>query len=185
MKSLASALLIGLSIYVSLGGQLRKVKISKINLPNFTRSNSKQQDQEFLGYLWSLKSDLSAGAIPSNLEVGLPKHFLSKRLKLVLELSSKTGTPITPLLNRFIRQVKNQIELKQEIASELASTKATVLVLATLPLLGVLLSTVIGTNSLRWLISTPVGRVSLFIGLLLNLIGGLWVNRIVKKALIV
>lgn len=185
MKSLISASLIGLAVFIFLGGKIKIGELSKIRFPKFTRLNRKQLDQEFLSFLWSLKSDLSTGIISSNLKIAPTNHFLTDRLHLVFRLSSETGTAITPLLNRFIRQVKYQIELKQEIASELASTKATVLVLATLPFLGVFLSTLIGANSILWLFSTPIGRISLFIGLLLNAIGWLWVNRIIKKALIV
>lgn len=189
MKTFFSAVFIGLSVFTALDGfiahdgQPKLIKFPKLKRPLVNRTKSTQLDQEFLGFLWNLKSDLSAGTFSAGLGFVSPKHYLSDRMHLVLRLSSETGTPITPLLNRFIKQVKYQIELKQEIASELASTKATVLVLATLPLIGILLSFLIGINSMQWLFGTSLGRFALVIGAALNLFGWLWVNQIIKKAL--
>jgi hypothetical protein len=184
-----SAMFIGFSVFVWFtdfskskknfrdGNSIRK--ILKIN----PRPN-KRADQEFLAFLWSIKSQLSSGAIPANLTDSPPNHFLTEKFDLVLRIGSQTGTALTPLINRFIKQVKYQIELKQEIESELATTKATVLVLATLPLLGIFLSLLLGANSINWLLNSTLGRVSLGLGILLNLLGWLWVQRIVAKALV-
>ncbi len=189
MRPLMSAMFIGFSVFVWFtdfskskknfrdGNSIRK--ILKIN-----RRPNKRADQEFLAFLWNIKSQLSSGAIPANLTDSPPNHFLTEKFDLVLRIGSQTGTALTPLINRFIKQVKYQIELKQEIESELATTKATVLVLATLPLLGIFLSLLLGANSINWLLNSTLGRVSLGLGILLNLLGWLWVQRIVAKALV-
>lgn len=183
MRTIFASGLIGLSVFILQGGQIPLPKSPDLKNWKLVRSSNKKMDQEFLGYLWNLKSDLSAGLIPTNLEMVTPSHKLANRLLLVVRISVETGTAITPLLNRFIKQVKYQIELSQEIASELASTKSTVLVLALLPAFGVVLSGFIGINSINWLFQNPIGRIALTIGLILNVLGWLWINRIIKKAL--
>ena len=102
----------------------------------------------------------------------------------MFDLNSQTGTSLTPTINRFIKQTKNQIELKQEINSELASTKATVVVLAGLPVIGIFLSSLLGANSLNWLFTTSGGRACLFLGALLNLLGIIWIKKIINRSLV-
>ena len=183
MKSILAAGFIGLSVFIFQGGQPPAFKMLKFKKFQILPRQNKKIDQEFLGYLWNLKSDLSAGVIPANLGITPPKHELAKRLGLVLRISEQTGTAVTPLLNRFIKQVKYQLELKQEIASELASTKATVLVLALLPLFGVLLTSFLGANSIAWLVQNSFGRIALGLAMILNFLGWKWVNRLIKNSL--
>ena len=183
MKSILAAGFIGFAVFIFLGGQIPHFKLIRKKKFQISLRQNKQADQEFLGYLWNLKSDLSAGAIPANLQINPPSHEFARRLGLVLRISEQTGTSVTPLLNRFIKQVKYQIELKQEIASELASTKATVLVLALLPLFGVLLTSFLGANSVIWLMQNSFGRIALGFALILNLLGWVWVKRIIKNSL--
>lgn len=183
MKALLTSLLFGLSLFIFQGGQLKTIQLFQRKLPKHRNRKNKNRDQEFLAYLWNLKSLLSTGFLPSNLAQNPPNHFLANRLAIVLRIGSDTGTALTPLLNRFIKQVKYQIELQQEVASELASTKATVFVLASLPIFGVILSIFIGANAITWLTQTSIGRYAFGFGVLLNVLGWLWVNRIIKNAL--
>jgi tight adherence protein B len=71
---------------------------------------------------------------------------------------------------------------EQMIATELASTKATVFVLAGLPLMGAGMGLILGSDSIAWLLGSSAGRVCLVLGLGLELMGWLWIKRLLNCA---
>ena len=185
MTELVTALLIGSATYIFIGGiphlpRMLKVKIGTKPKYSFRKQNS---DQEFIESLWQLKSELSTGVLGSLSNLNIPKHKSLSQLELIIKSSNETGAAITPTINRLIKQLKNQIDLKQQVSAELASTKATVIILASLPIFGLFLSSLLSGNSINWLFGTPVGRWCLIGGLTLNLFGIVWLNRIIKKSL--
>ena len=184
MKTLASSFLIGLAVFIHLGGFMPLPKFSKSGRKFRIPFKSNKENQEFLEYLWFLKSELSTGVNIANVELNVPDHKLANRLSLIFSLAAQTGSAVTPSLNRFIQQARNEIELKQEIESELASTKATVYVLACLPVFGLILGNLLNGNSTGWLIGTSIGRACLLSAIALNLLGILWINRLIKKSLV-
>jgi hypothetical protein len=185
MIALLSAGLISFAFFLKFGGQIQLIPLPNKIFENFKfkKRNNLANDQIFLEYLWDLKSELSSGALLQNLKLIAPNHTFNNQLDLVLSVCSETGAPVTPTINRFIKQIRDQIGLKQEVNNELASTKATVYVLAALPIVGLLLSTLISSNSLRWLFTTAGGHLCLGAAVVLNLIGINWINRIIKRAL--
>jgi len=62
---------------------------------------------------------------------------------------------------------------------ELAGIRATILLLAALPLFGVALGLALGTNPLNTLLHNTFGQLSLMLGVGLDLIGLLWTDRLV------
>lgn len=185
MTALACAGLISFAFYLKFGGQIQLSHFPhpKYASNKFKKRNNLATDQVFLEYLWDLKSELSSGALIQNVQLSAPTHKFNNQLELVLSVCSETGAPVTPTINRFIKQIRDQIGLKQEVNNELASTKATIYVLAALPVVGLLLSALISSNSLRWLLTTTGGHLCLSGAVLLNLIGIKWVNRIIQRAL--
>lgn len=185
MIELITAVTLGLATYIFIGGipklpRLLKVKIGTKPKFSFRKQNL---DQEFIEFLWQLKSELSTGVLTSLTGLNVPQHKSAANLELVIRSSYETGAAVTPTINRLIKQLKNQIDLKQQVSAELASTKATVIILASLPLFGLFLSSLLSGNSINWLFGTPGGRWCLFGGLTLNLFGIAWLNRIIKKSL--
>lgn len=185
MKAVLVTGLVSISTYLYVGGIPKLTTQIPLNLARFSfaRKDNGNSDQVFLEYLWDLKSEISTGAVISSSNLEMPKHTLANQLQLVTELSLETGSPVTPAVNRLIKQINNEIELKQEINSELASTKATIVILAALPIIGLLLSSLLSTNSMNWLFFSPGGRGCLFIGILFNLLGVYWVKRIIRRSL--
>lgn len=185
MKTALIGILLFIATYLHIAGpvDIPKINLKKRTKLKFHRARQANSDQEFLEYLWDLKSEISSGAVISRTDLQIPKNILTNQLQLILKLSNETGAPLTPTLNRFIKQVKNQIELKQEINSELASTKATVSILSALPILGILLSSLLGANSINWLFGSNMGRVCLALGIGLNALGIFWVKQIVRRSL--
>jgi tight adherence protein B len=76
----------------------------------------------------------------------------------------------------------NRRNQEQLIATELASTKATVFVLAGLPIMGAGMGLMLGADSMSWLFGSSAGRVCLVLGLGLELVGWLWIKRLLKRA---
>jgi tight adherence protein B len=64
---------------------------------------------------------------------------------------------------------------------ELAGIRATILLLAALPLFGVALGLALGTNPLNTLLHNAFGQLSLMLGVGLDLIGLLWTDRLVAS----
>lgn len=186
MSELMAVVLLGLATYIFMGGipALPNYLRFKTRKPIRFEFRKKNLDQEFIEYLWELKSELSTGVLTTLLDLRIPKHDLANQLELVVRSSNETGAAVTPTINRLIKQLKNRIDLKQQISAELASTKATVIILASLPALGIFLSSLLSGNSITWLFGTSGGRWCLFGGLVLNLIGIAWIKRIINKALV-
>jgi tight adherence protein B len=78
----------------------------------------------------------------------------------------------------------NRRKQEQLISTELASTKATVFVLAGLPVMGAGMGLILGTDSISWLLSSTVGRTCLVFGVILEVAGWLWIKRLLNGALV-
>lgn len=111
-------------------------------------------------------------------------HFpaLAKCVNL-LDLSSNSGSSINEGLNQISASLIDRRKQEQLIATELASTKATVFVLAGLPIMGAAMGLILGTDSISWLFGTGTGRFCLVLGAALELVGWLWIKRLLDRAL--
>lgn len=101
----------------------------------------------------------------------------------LLEISAKSGSSINEALNQIAQSLINRRKQEQLIATELASTKATMFVLAGLPIVGAVMGLILGTDSITWLFGSTGGRMCLILGLVLELIGWLWVKKLLDSAL--
>ena len=102
---------------------------------------------------------------------------------LLMQASARSGASISqPLSNLASTMIRNRTQ-EQLLTTELASTKATVLLLAGLPIIGSGLAMMLGSQSINWLITTGLGRGALFTGLALELLGWVWVQRLLANAL--
>lgn len=99
-------------------------------------------------------------------------------------ISEVSGARMGDTLQSMTHDVLNVRKEQAEVESELASTKATIVVLACLPLLGMVMGSAFGAHPFQWLISTSAGRMCLFIALLLEFLGSYWVSRLMKRALL-
>ena len=101
----------------------------------------------------------------------------------LLELSSQSGSSINEALTQVADKLMTRRSQEQLIATELASTKATVFVLAGLPIMGVGMGLMLGSDSIPWLLGSPAGRVCLALGIGLELVGWFWIKRLLNRAL--
>jgi Flp pilus assembly protein TadB len=100
----------------------------------------------------------------------------------LLDLSSQSGSSINEALTQVADKLMNRRNQEQLIATELASTKATVFVLAGLPIMGAGMGLMLSADSMSWLFGTSAGRVCLVLGLGLELVGWLWIKRLLNRA---
>ena len=101
----------------------------------------------------------------------------------LLDLSSQSGSSVNEALTQVADKLMTRRNQEQLIATELASTKATVFVLAALPILGAGMGLMLGTDSISWLLGSAVGRVCLVFGIGLELVGWFWIKRLLNRAL--
>ena len=101
----------------------------------------------------------------------------------LLELSSQSGSSINEALTQVADKLMTRRNQEQLIATELASTKATVFVLAGLPIMGAGMGLMLGSDSISWLLGSPAGRVCLVLGIGLELAGWFWIKRLLNRAL--
>jgi len=101
----------------------------------------------------------------------------------LLDISLQSGSSINDALSQISQALINRRKHEQLIATELASTKATVFVLAGLPIMGAGMGLILGTDSIFWLVTSPAGRSCLVLGIALELAGWFWIKRLLTRAL--
>jgi Flp pilus assembly protein TadB len=101
----------------------------------------------------------------------------------IMEASSISGGSSTQAISELTNSMLKTKSFEQMLSTELASTKATVMVLAALPIIGAGLSLILGSHTLTWLLHSAGGRVCLVLGITMELLGWLWVKRLLFNAL--
>ena len=101
----------------------------------------------------------------------------------LLELSSQSGSSINEALTLVGDKLMTRRYQEQLIATELASTKATVYVLAGLPIMGAGMGLILGSDSISWLLGSPAGRICFALGIGLELVGWFWIKHLLNRAL--
>jgi tight adherence protein B len=102
---------------------------------------------------------------------------------LLYRISLTTGAPISQAVMRIINSVRDGQRRERTLAQETASTKATVVVLAALPLLGAAMGFGLGLNPLAWFMQSMLGALCLIIGVALEVLGWLWVRLLMRRAI--
>ena len=125
-----------------------------------------------------LHEDVFDGLACDAQQLNLP---LLTDLKSVVSICQHTGAPILQSLDQLIKRLQLHITQQHQIEEELASVKATVIVLMFLPAFGPLLGSIVGINVIQTLVTTPWGIVCLILGIGLEFLGWLWMRSLIKK----
>lgn len=99
----------------------------------------------------------------------------------VWQVCERNGASLSPVLNSFNNQIRTENELRQELSSSLSGVKLSAYVLALLPVIGIILSYLLGVNSISWLTNSSFGKTSLLLALILEIIGVFWVRRLINQ----
>lgn len=104
------------------------------------------------------------------------------QLAVAWELSEDTGAPLAELIEQIIEAIDRDEKSRALIQTGTAGVKATVFVLALLPVIGMFLAAMLGINVLSWFFSGVIGVTCLFLGSLLEIAGVLWVRKMIAGA---
>ncbi|WP_411103400.1 type II secretion system F family protein [Streptomyces sp. cmx-4-9] len=90
------------------------------------------------------------------------------------------GAGLAAGLDRLEAALRAERDREESLRAQLAGARSTAVVLALLPLVGLLIGTGLGADPLRVLLHTPMGWGCLLAGALLEALGLLWCSRIVR-----
>ena len=102
-------------------------------------------------------------------------------LASAIDVCEQTGASLLPALDVVALQLRQREARSRLVRNELAGTRATVMVLAALPLLGIAMSSVAGGDSVAWLAHTTPGQMCLVIGMVFEACGLMWVRALVRR----
>lgn len=111
------------------------------------------------------------------------EYPLLRDLSLAVALSQKQGSQLGTSLKVMTDSIRDRIEIQQVLRSELASVRATITVLAALPVIGIAFATLLGAHPGRWLMTSNSGHVCVFLAIILEIAGVLWTQSLVSRAL--
>lgn len=199
---LAAAALVMMSVGVWQGIQ---VPVPRFSLPRRTRSDSARQ---FLRGVAALEDELRGGstiaaavAVARTVVGGdtpmdrddaewfttaaarydLPEL---RYLGVAVALARTTGAGLDDTLQHVTESLEARLADRELVEQELASAKATIVLLACLPVVGAAMAAMLGAGSIHWLTHTGPGRVCALAGLALEALGVAWVRRLVRGAVV-
>ncbi len=105
-----------------------------------------------------------------------------RRLAAGWRLTESAGAPLCAVLEHAERSATAQRQHSRQVAALLAGPRATAVLLAALPLVGLALGAAMGARPLAVLLHSPAGQGALVTGVLLELVGLAWTDRIVRSA---
>lgn len=92
------------------------------------------------------------------------------------------GAGLAAGLDRLEAALRAERDQRADLRAQLAGSRSTAVMLAALPVLGILLGTAMGADPLRVLLHTGVGLACLLVGGVLEAVGLWWALRIVRGA---
>lgn len=106
------------------------------------------------------------------------------RVRLIagVRLSSQTGCAMADVIAAVESDLAGSIHRRADVQATAAGHRATVALLAGLPILGLLMGSGIGAEPIQLLTTTPIGHVLLLGGITLELLGLAWSRRLTDRA---
>jgi tight adherence protein B len=97
-------------------------------------------------------------------------------------ISMTSGAGLAAGLQRVAGVIRAEDDVAREVAAALSAPRATARMLAALPLVGLGMGALLGARPWHVLFATPYGLACLAVGLLLDVAGLLWVQRLARSA---
>lgn len=99
-----------------------------------------------------------------------------------LEVAERSGAPLAAILEQYAAQLDAHLDGVAARETALAGPRATVVLLAWLPAVGLVLGFALGINPVELLIGSALGRLSLIAGVLLMIAARVWSRRLILRA---
>ena len=128
-----------------------------------------------------LGADVAAGLRAVAVHSTLPAQW--ERLAVCWQLAQTHGLAIATLMHTAHRDIIERDRYASRVASGMAGARATAVILAGLPVVGVGLGELIGASPVRFLLSGGAGGWLLVIGVALGCCGLAWSDRITDRVL--
>jgi tight adherence protein B len=97
-------------------------------------------------------------------------------------VAAASGAALAPAIDRVADALQDEIDIGRDVTSTLAGPRATVHLLAGLPVLGLLLGTAIGARPVDFLLRSGPGFGCLLVAVALDAAGVAWARRIANRA---
>ena len=130
----------------------------------------------------SLRRSADSSPGGSDSELARWASSVTAQLAACWDISERSGASLATSLSGLANSVESQIDARAARDSALAGPRATVRVLAWLPVLALGLGMLMGTDPITTLITTPGGRVALVAGAVLTVAGRLWTRQLMRHA---
>jgi tight adherence protein B len=104
------------------------------------------------------------------------------QLATVLRISERTGSGLAAPVARLAEALRDERQLRREVSAQLASPRATALLLSLLPGFGLLMGQALGARPVAVLLATTFGNLALGAGAVLVGLGLLWMRVITRRA---
>jgi tight adherence protein B len=127
-----------------------------------------------------LGADVTAGLHGVAKNSALPAHW--DRLAVCWQLAADNGLAMSTLMLAAQRDIAERQRFFGQVRSGMAGARATAVILASLPMLSVLMGELIGARPVAFLLGGRLGGVLLMIGLTLVCGGLLWSDHITDRA---
>ena len=128
-----------------------------------------------------LGADVGAGLIAAERDSAVPAYW--RRLAVFWELAAQRGLAMSVLMQAAHHDILDRQRFAGRIRAALAGARATAVILAALPVLGVALGQLIGAHPVRFLLGGGLGGVLLVVGATLIAAGLAWADRIIERLL--
>lgn len=125
-----------------------------------------------------LGGDLPSGLVQDATESGAP---VLRRLSACWRVGDSTGAGLADAVARLAASSREAERVRLELTARTAEPRATMRVLALLPVFGFVLGAGLGVNTIGWLVGGPPGRIVLVLGLSLEALGWLWARRMISS----
>jgi tight adherence protein B len=113
---------------------------------------------------------------------GRPELDGLRRISACWRVAAVSGAALAPAIDRVADALQDEIDLSRDVATILAGPRATVQLLAALPVVGLLLGTAIGARPLGFLLQSEPGLMCLCAAIALDIVGVAWARRIAVRA---
>jgi tight adherence protein B len=126
-----------------------------------------------------LGADVPAGLRSISANSSVPVYW--DRLAVFWQLAAEHGLAMSTLMAAAHRDILDRQRFSERMRAALAGARATAVILAVLPAVGVLLGHIVGAHPLRFLLGSDTGGVFLVVGVGLACAGMVWADRIVDR----
>jgi tight adherence protein B len=110
-----------------------------------------------------------------------PVTSATERISAAVQLSTRTGCSLADVLAAVHDDLRSRRRQQQELGAAIAAPRASAMLLAGLPLLGLAMGSGIGADPWHVLTATATGQVLLVLGVALELAGLAWSRRLVDR----